>query len=83
MAGKVTELHRTGDAVALMLMTEEGELHAIFIDYLLVTGHTEDALMREIYDNTFLKKTATNSGGETGAVHWSCFRWAIFQCEMS
>jgi hypothetical protein len=55
MADKVTELHRIGDAIALMLMPEKGELHAIFIDYLLVAGHTGDALNREIYDNTFLK----------------------------
>jgi len=33
MADKVTELHRTGDAVALMIMSEEGELHAVFADY--------------------------------------------------
>ncbi len=56
MADKVTELHRTRDAVALMYMTEEGELQAIFIHYLLVTGHTGDALMHGIYDNPFLKK---------------------------
>ncbi len=28
MAGKVTELHLTGDAVALMIMSESGEIQA-------------------------------------------------------
>ena len=56
MADKVTELHRTGDGVALMIMTEEGWLKAIFADYLLVTGHTREALMEQIYDETFIKK---------------------------
>ena len=56
MADKVTELHRTGDAVALMLMAEEGELQTGFVDYLLVTSHTREGLMRKIYDKTFKKK---------------------------
>ena len=37
MADKVTELHITGDAVALTVMSEGGELQSIFGDYLLVT----------------------------------------------
>ena len=41
VADKVTGLHRAGDAVALMIMTEVGELKVVFADYLLVTGHTE------------------------------------------
>ncbi len=32
MANKVTELHQTEDAVALMIMTEEVELKALFAD---------------------------------------------------
>ncbi len=56
MADKVTELHRTGDAVALMTISEEGELQVVFADYLLVTGHTGAALMGQIYDETFIKK---------------------------
>jgi hypothetical protein len=52
MADTVTELHRTGDAVALMIMSEEGELQAVFADYLLVTGHTGEALMGQIYDES-------------------------------
>ena len=36
----MTELHRTGGAVVLMLMSEEGELQTVFVDYLLVTIHT-------------------------------------------
>ena len=32
MADKVTELHRTGDAVAMMVMSHFGELPAIFCD---------------------------------------------------
>jgi hypothetical protein len=55
MADKVTELHITGDAVALMIMSEGGELQAVFIDYLLVTRHTGLALMTHIYDKTFVK----------------------------
>ena len=55
-ADKVTELHMTGDAIGLLIMTEEGEVKPIFIDYLLVTQHTGYALMREIYEKTFVKK---------------------------
>ncbi len=40
MADKVTELNRTGDAVALMVMSSDGEMQAVFVDYLLVTRHT-------------------------------------------
>ncbi len=56
MADKVTELHRTGDAVVVMVMSEEGELQDVFADYLLVTGHTGAALMGQIYDETLIKK---------------------------
>ena len=45
MADKVTELHKTGDAVTLMVMSEGRELQAIFYEYLLDTGHTGQALM--------------------------------------
>ncbi len=56
MADEVTELHRTGDAVAVMMMSEEGEVKAMFADYLLVTGHIGEALMGQIYDETLIKK---------------------------
>jgi hypothetical protein len=56
MADKVTELHRTRDAVVLMIMSEKGELQVVFADYLFVTGHTREALMGQIYDETFIKK---------------------------
>jgi hypothetical protein len=56
MADKVTELHRTGDAVALLIMTEEGEIIVVFADYFLVTGHAGEALMGQIYDEIFVKK---------------------------
>jgi len=39
-----------------MIMTEEGELKVVFADYLLVNGHTGEALMGQIYDETFIKK---------------------------
>ena len=52
----MTELHITDDAVALMIMSEGGELQAVFIDYLMVTRHTGLALMSKIYDKTFVKK---------------------------
>jgi hypothetical protein len=55
-ANKVTELRRTGDAIGMFIMTEEGELKAMFIDYLLVTKHTGHALMSKIYEETFVKK---------------------------
>jgi hypothetical protein len=55
-ADKVTKLHRTGDAIGLLITTEEGEVKPIFIAYLLVTQHTGYALMREIYEKTFVKK---------------------------
>jgi hypothetical protein len=56
MADKVTELHRTGDAFALMIMSEEGEVYAVFADYLLVEGHTREVLTGQTYDETFIKK---------------------------
>jgi hypothetical protein len=56
MADKVTGLHIPGDAVALMIMSDGGELQAVFIDYLLVTRHTGLALMTDIYDKTFVEK---------------------------
>ena len=56
-ADKVTELHRTGDAIGMFIMTEEGELNSMFIGYLLVTKHTGHALMSsKIYEETFVKK---------------------------
>jgi hypothetical protein len=56
MADKVTELHRAWDAVAVMIMTEEGELQDVFADYLLVTRHAGEALLGQIYNETFVKK---------------------------
>jgi len=56
MADKVMELYRTGDAFALMIMSEHKELHAMFADYLLVDGYAEEALMGQIYDDPFIKK---------------------------
>ncbi len=56
MADKFTELHRRGDTVALMAMSEGGELEAVFYDYLLVTSHIGKALMTKIYDKNFVKK---------------------------
>ena len=56
VADKVTELHRTGDDVDMVIMTEEGELKPIFLEYLLVTKHTRHGLMSEIYEKTFVKK---------------------------
>ncbi len=55
-ADKVTELHRTGDVVGMLILTEEGEIKHVFIDYLLVTQHTGHALMKQIYEETFVKK---------------------------
>ncbi len=40
----------------MLIMTEEGELKALFADYLLVADHTGEALMRQIYDETFVNK---------------------------
>ena len=56
VADKVTELHRTGDAIGMMIMTEEGYLKHFFLDYILVTKHISHALMRETYEETFVKK---------------------------
>ncbi len=39
-ANKVTACHMTGDAIGMLIMMEEGEPKAIFVDYLLVTKHT-------------------------------------------
>ena len=56
MADKVTDLQRTGDAVAVMVMLEVEELKALFCDYLLVKGHTAQALMTNIYDKILVQK---------------------------
>jgi hypothetical protein len=55
-ANKVTVLHKTGDAVGMVIMTEEGVIKPTFVDYLLVTQQPGYALMREIYEKTFVKK---------------------------
>ena len=39
-----------------MIMTEEGVIKPIFVDYLLVTQQTSHALMREIYEKTVVNK---------------------------
>ena len=57
-ADKVTELHMTGDVVGMLIMTEKGVIKTIFVDCLLVTQHTGHALMRHIYEDTFVKKLA-------------------------
>jgi len=41
----------------MLIMTQEGELKTIFLDYLLVTQHTGHALVREIYEETSVKKS--------------------------
>jgi len=56
MADKMTEVHRAGDTVALMVMIKKGELQEIFVDYLLVTTHTREALMTQFYDDTLIQK---------------------------
>jgi hypothetical protein len=62
MADKVTELHKTGDVVVLLLMSEEGVQQYIFVDYLLVTRHTGEALMNQIYKDNFLTKLGLTPG---------------------
>jgi hypothetical protein len=53
---KVTKLHKTGDAIALLVMTKEGVVQSIFADYSLATQHTGEALMNQIYKDTFITK---------------------------
>ena len=55
-ADKVTELPMTEDVVGMLIMTEAGEIKPLFIDYLLVTQQAGHALIREIYEKTFVKK---------------------------
>jgi hypothetical protein len=55
-ADKVNELHMTSDDVATLIITEEGETKHVFVDYLVVTQHTGYARMRQIYEETFVKK---------------------------
>ncbi len=55
-ADKVNELHNTGNAIGMLIITEEGEAKHIFIHYLLVTQHIGHALIRKIYEETFVKK---------------------------
>ena len=54
---KITELHMMGDAIGIVIMTEEGELKAMFVNYLLVTKHyTCHAIMKEIFEESCVKK---------------------------
>ena len=39
MVDKIPELHRTGDAATLMVMSRKGELRVVILDYKLVIGH--------------------------------------------
>ena len=82
MADKVTELNRTMDAVDLMVMSEKGELHVVFVDYLFVTRHTGEALMRQIYEEAFIKKNVIESEGGHAAMHGGNVRWTIFQSQL-
>ena len=61
MADKVTELHRLGDEVTLLIMTEGGKLKVMFANYLLFTCHTGEALMGQIFDETFVNKLGLRS----------------------
>jgi hypothetical protein len=58
----VTELNKTGDAAPLVVISSGGELQAVFVDCLLVTWHAGLALMKEIYDKTFVKKLNLGPG---------------------
>jgi hypothetical protein len=49
MGDKVTELHKTVDDVALLVMPQEGVLQSFFFYFLLATEHTGLALMNQIY----------------------------------
>ncbi len=55
-ADKVNELHMTGDVVDMLIMTEAGDIKPLFVDYLLLTQHIGHALMKGIYEKTFVKK---------------------------
>ena len=61
-ADKVTELHRTGQAVGLIVM-EEGELKSSFFDYRHVKGHTGKDLARDLVDGS-LRETLKLSTAE-------------------
>ena len=74
-ADKVTELHKMGDSIGISIMTEEGNVKPIFIDYLLVTQHTGNALTREIYEETFVQKL----GLTRQEIRPHCTGWAVFQ----
>jgi len=45
-ADMVTQLHMTGDAIGMFVITEEGELKALFVVYVLVTKQIGHSLMR-------------------------------------
>jgi len=72
-------MHIKWDAVALMIMSEGGELQAVFVDYLLVTGHTGLTLMSEIYDKTFVKKLNLGSANIRDHCTGAAFDGQYFQ----
>jgi hypothetical protein len=71
---KVIELHRTGDAIGMFIVTEEGEIKHVFLDYLLVAQHTGYALnTTEIYEEIDVHQEAwTNAARNPPAMNMSC-----------
>ena len=55
-ADKVIELLRAGDARGMLIITEAGDIKPLFVDYLLLTQHIGNALMKGIYEKTIVKK---------------------------
>jgi len=78
MANKVTELHRTGDTIALLIMTEEGELKVVVADYLLVSDPTGEDLMEQIYNETFVNYIGLSPAVDCEQCTGSAFDGAYF-----
>jgi hypothetical protein len=53
-ADKVTELHRTGQAIGVITF-EEGELKALFVDYRHVLGHTGEEITEDIFEGALMQ----------------------------
>jgi hypothetical protein len=52
-ADKVTELHRTGQAMGVLFF-EEGKIKSAFHDYRLLNGHTGKCLMDDFYEGSLM-----------------------------
>jgi hypothetical protein len=60
MADNVAELHKIGDAIAMMFVSKEREYKAMLWDEPLIKEHREKAIKKQTYDKIFVKKLGLN-----------------------